>query len=82
MQISSLSFLGCAIGMDDVVEQDQRTEAIKITESMLIKNQANREKIEKAVFKITYPLPLKPSPDVSLQLFICLDLWKRHNQFV
>ncbi len=43
--------------MDDIVEQDERIEAIKVIERMLARNQANREKIEKAVFKIAYPLP-------------------------
>jgi hypothetical protein len=38
-------------------EEDERTEAQKRIEGMLARNQANREKFERAVFKIAYPLP-------------------------
>lgn len=40
-----------------MVEEDERMEATKRIESMLDRNQANREKFEKAVLKIAYPLP-------------------------
>jgi hypothetical protein len=55
MQISSFNFIECATGME-IVEQDERMQAIKIIERMLARNQANREKFEKAVFKIAYPI--------------------------
>ena len=38
-------------------DDDERLEVIKRIEAMLSRNQANREKFEKAVFKIAYPLP-------------------------
>ena len=47
-----------------MVEEDERMEAIKVIERMLARNQANREKIERAVFTIAYLYRLKPSPDV------------------
>ena len=43
--------------MDMVEKEDERMEAIKIIERMLVRSQTNREEIERAVFKIAYPLP-------------------------
>jgi hypothetical protein len=37
--------------------EDEQMEAIKVIERMLDRNQENREKIERAVFTIAYPLP-------------------------
>jgi hypothetical protein len=41
----------------NMVEEDERMEVKKIIEGMLARNQANRQKFERAVFKIAYPLP-------------------------
>ena len=40
-----------------VDDEDERLEVIKRIETMVSRNHANREKFEKAVFKIAYPLP-------------------------
>jgi hypothetical protein len=40
-----------------VEREDERMQAVKIMEAMVTRAQSNREKLEKAVFKIAYPLP-------------------------
>jgi hypothetical protein len=46
----------------EIVEQDERMQAIKIIERMLARNQSNREKFERAVFKIAYPILPETEP--------------------
>jgi hypothetical protein len=36
---------------------DERTKAIKVIERMIARCQTSREEIDRAVFKIAYPLP-------------------------
>jgi hypothetical protein len=55
------NFIECATGME-IVEQDERMQAIKIIERMLARNQSNREKFERAVFKIAYPILPETEP--------------------
>lgn len=43
--------------MAEAQDEDERTKATNVIESMLARNQANWEKVEEAVFKIAYPLP-------------------------
>jgi hypothetical protein len=43
------------IAMDTI--EDYGTKAIEVIERMIARNQANKADIERAVFKIAYPLP-------------------------
>jgi hypothetical protein len=43
-------------------EEDERMEANKKIEAMLDRNQKNREKFERVIFKIAYPLPPQSEP--------------------